>query len=228
MFYEFLCYLAIGVLAVIGLLRRPLALLALAFGIWVAEVLITSVPAWNTNFTGFHWWDETKMLTFLPVFLAGSLIYVYRDKIPDSGWLAGGCIGLMFLCYLIPLGNGSVGFTLTRSDLSAPLLAYPMLWLGIHLPWPKIGARNDYSYGMYIFAYPIAQVLVLWHVNDWGYVLFTFMTLLVTAAFAVASWWLIERNALRLKGMGTGRSRGAPPRQPTPSDRNPAVPPGIP
>jgi len=226
LFYEFLCYLAIGFLAVIGLLRRPIALLAVAVGVWLAEVLITSVPAWNANFTGYHWWDETKMLTFLPVFLAGSIIYVHREKIPDSGWLAAGCVGLMFLFYLVPLGNGDVSFTLTRSDLSAPLLAYPMLWLGIHLPWPKIGARNDYSYGMYIFGYPIAQVLILWNVNHWGYVPYTIMTLLITAGFAMASWWLIERNALRLKNVGAGPRRAKVAPQPLYPVGELAEPPG--
>lgn len=31
------------------------------------------------------------------------------------------------------------------------------------------------------------------------------LTASITLAFAVASWWLIEKHALRLKGVGVGR-----------------------
>jgi peptidoglycan/LPS O-acetylase OafA/YrhL len=74
-----------------------------------------------------------------------------------------------------------------------------LIWLGIHLPFERIGARNDYSYGIYIYAYPVTVLLTIWHAQQWGYVPFLTFVLLGTAPFAVASWWLLEKRALRLK-----------------------------
>ncbi|MGD0881940.1 MAG: acyltransferase [Acidimicrobiales bacterium] len=178
LFYEFLCYLVIGVLAVVGLLRRKLAIIGVALAVWMVEVVVTATPRLNAQFNAFHHWEVTNLLRFIPVFLVGSILYLYRDRVPDSGWIALGSIALMLLTFLIPIGNGIPAATLTRSDLSAPLLVYPMLWLGAHLPGRSIGSRNDYSYGLYIYAFPMAQLLALWGVYTWGYVPFTVMTFL--------------------------------------------------
>jgi len=199
LFYEFLCYLVLGVLAMTTLLRHRWVVAALTAAVWVAEIVITSVPNLNAQFNLFRNWDASVMLALLPVFLAGSLIYLYRDKIPDSGAIALACVALVLISLAVPLGNKFPGLTLTSTNLFAPALGYLMLWLGIHLPFQRVGARNDYSYGTYIYAYPVAQLLALWGVYRWGYPAFTALTILLTAPFAVASWWLIEKRALRLK-----------------------------
>jgi peptidoglycan/LPS O-acetylase OafA/YrhL len=108
---------------------------------------------------------------------------------------------------VLPLGNSLPGFTLTSMDLTALFITYPMLWLGIHLPLQRVGATNDYSYGMYIYAFPIQQLLALWGVYHWGYVPYLLSTVVLTAATAVASWWLIEKRALRLKAWSPRSAR---------------------
>ena len=79
------------------------------------------------------------------------------------------------------------------------LLAYPLLWLGAHLPFYWIGAKNDYSYGVYIYAYPLTQLLISLGAERVGFWPFMLLTASVTLAFAVASWWLVEKRALQLK-----------------------------
>ena len=44
-----------------------------------------------------------------------------------------------------------------------------------------------------------SQLLVLWGVQRSGFVEFSSSVIVGTALFAVASWWLVERHALRLK-----------------------------
>ena len=146
------------------------------------------------------------------MFLTGAAIYIYRKEIPDSGWLALGSLAATFAIYLIPVGNGIPGLTLTRADLSAFLLVYPTLWLGAHLPGRSIGVPNDYSYGLYIYAFPVAQLLALWGAYRWGYAAYVGLTFLVAATLAVASWWLIEQRFLRLKDLGRSSSRHSDPR----------------
>jgi hypothetical protein len=176
-----------------------MAILILAAAVWLAEVVVTAVPSFNDHFTTFINIDTYKLLTLVPVFLVGSVIFLYRNQIPDSGWIAIGCLGLVLASFLIPVGGAYVGFALSRSDLSAPLLVYPVLWLGAHLPGGRICSRNDYSYGTYIYAFPVAQLLALWGAYHWGYIAYTSMTVVVTGVFAVGSWWLIEKRALKLK-----------------------------
>ena len=45
LYFEFLCYLLLGVLAIIGVLRRPPLLLALTLATWTAAAVITCVPS---------------------------------------------------------------------------------------------------------------------------------------------------------------------------------------
>lgn len=208
LFYEFICYLVVGGLALVGVLRRPKLLIGIAGCIWALEIIVAVSPNLNAQVNGFHRTDYFKLLALVPVFLVGSLIYVYRNRIPDSAWIAVGCIGALLVTLPLPLANGIPGYTLTRADIAAPLIAFPVLWLGAHLPWPPVAARNDYSYGVYIYAFPIAQLLAIWGAAAWGFIPYTFLTLAMLAPFAVASWLLIERHALRLRWVHLGSFGG--------------------
>jgi peptidoglycan/LPS O-acetylase OafA/YrhL len=207
LFFEFLCYLLLAVLALLGFLRRRRALAVLAATAWLAEVVITSIPSLNHHFGPSDNWDAMNLLTFVPIFLAGSLLYLYRDRIPDSAVLAWICTFLVLLGLVVPLGNGDPAFSLTSMNLMAVFFAYPLLWLGIHLPFHKVGARNDYSYGVYIYAFPVQQLLVIWGANRWGYWPFSFLAVAGVAPLAFTSWWIVEKHALRLKTL-TVRTRG--------------------
>jgi peptidoglycan/LPS O-acetylase OafA/YrhL len=209
--FEFLCYLLLAAFAVLGLLKRRSLVAVIAAIVWIGEVVIISVPALAHKFNLglFHHWDlirilgfnlETmKILVLVPIFLSGSLLYLYREKIPDSGALALGATALVLTGLVIPLGQGSPLFLQTSVDLTAIFLAYPLIWLGIHLPFPRVGAVNDYSYGIYIYAFPIQQLLVMWGMNKWGYWPYTLLSVAAVIPLAVASWWLVEKHALKLK-----------------------------
>jgi peptidoglycan/LPS O-acetylase OafA/YrhL len=119
--------------------------------------------------------------------------------------LAAASAVLVALSFLIPLDGRDREFGLTLTNVFAPALGYLMIWLGIHLPLYKVGNRNDYSYGIYIYGYPVTQLLAVWGVYRWGVVGFTSSVVLLTVLFAVGSWWLIEKNALRLKKIGLTR-----------------------
>jgi peptidoglycan/LPS O-acetylase OafA/YrhL len=210
LFFEFVCYLLLAGLAVVGLLRRRSAVAVLTAAAWIATIVITSVPSLNAQFNVYVNNDEMLLLALVPIFLAGSLLYLYRDRIPDSGWLAIASTALFFSGWFLPLGNQYPTFSLTSVSITAPFIAYPMLWLGMHLPFQRIGATNDYSYGIYIYAFPVQQLLAVWGVTHWGYWPYTLLTIAVTAPLAVISWWAVERNALKLKAVKLPRSRDLP------------------
>jgi peptidoglycan/LPS O-acetylase OafA/YrhL len=195
LFYEFLCYLILAVLAATGLLRHRRLVAALAVSLWALEIAVGGLNL-NPNF------DDQSMLIFMPIFLTGSLVYLYRDKIPDDGRLAL-LLGAVFLVSpWIPFGgtNSFFDLAINADQILAPLFVYPVLWLGIHLrPLQRIGAHNDYSYGIYIYAFLVQQMLAIWHVQRWGYVAYMTLSVVATLPFAVGSWWLIEKQALTLR-----------------------------
>ena len=199
LFYEFLCYLLLGALALTGLLRRRIFVLALFVGVWCVEAAWTVHRPWQMTVGATGSNDPKIFIELFVVFLAGTLIYLYRDQIRDSGWIALTCVAGVVVSLWLPFGGNMPAFTLTSTELFAPLLAYPALWLGFHLPWPSVGSKNDYSYGIYIYSFPVAMLLGSYGVANHGYALFFTMSVLCTIPLAVASWWLIERPALKMR-----------------------------
>jgi peptidoglycan/LPS O-acetylase OafA/YrhL len=196
LFYEFICYLLLGAMALFGMLRHRVWTFAALIGLWGLDIGITFTPA-SDHFNVYHNWVQMNLLKFAVVFLMGAVIYLYRESVPDSGLLALGCTAVFTASMWLP--GTQPYFTFTASDLLMPLIAYPLLWLGAHLPLQRVGAENDYSYGIYVYAYPVTVLLVIWHANSLPYPLFTLAAVALTVPFAVISWHAIERRALALK-----------------------------
>jgi peptidoglycan/LPS O-acetylase OafA/YrhL len=205
--WEFRCYLIVGALALVRLLRRRPLVIALLLVAWALEALQLASP---THFGPLrmsgvlvHLSHHFNELRFVPIFLAGALVYLYKDKLPDSTVLLAA-----FLAFFV------VGCAVSRNggDFVGPLLAYPCIWAGAHLPFERVGAKNDLSYGIYIYAWPITQLLAVWGVNRWGPVPYVALILVATFAFATASWTLVEKQVLKMKrwSPGHGRTRSEP------------------
>ena len=208
LFYELLCYLLLGLLAVVGVLRSKVMLLCFFAAFWLFDAAITFNPVLHSTFNYFGHSEVMNLFKFGSVFFLGSVLFVFREKIPDSGWIAL-ALAILFFASLIYL-PGKKQLTIAEiDDLFVPLIAYPVLWLGIHLPFGKIGRRNDLSFGFYIYGIPVAQLLTIWHLQNLGYVPYIAITIVATLPFAAASWFLIERPALSLKNLQLGSPSSA-------------------
>jgi peptidoglycan/LPS O-acetylase OafA/YrhL len=51
---------------------------------------------------------------------------------------------------------------------------------------------------MYVYAFPVQQLLVLLGVTDWGLLPYVVMSIVGTVPLAALSWYLVERPAQRL------------------------------
>ncbi len=92
-----------------------------------------------------------------------------------------------------------------------PLLAWGTVWAGLAIP---LRWKVDVSYGVYVYAFPLGQLLVLAGVT--AVLPLAGLTVLAVLPVAWLSWQLVESPALRLKTTrlpsvaGTARSRIAP------------------
>ena len=129
--------------------------------------------------------------TFFGFFAAGAVLYLYRDRIPlDDRWAWGA--GLL----LLPLTLSRY----TAEPASATLGAYVLFTIGTsRLPvvggW---GERNDLSYGLYLYAWPVQQSIQL------AFPQISVGTLIVASlavglGLAFLSWRLVERPFMRAK-----------------------------
>lgn len=186
LYWEFLCYFGIGLLAVLGLLARRRVVLVMAAVIWCVEIGLFIHPSIHPS--------VQFAVRFASIFLVGALCYLYRDRVPDSGRLALGLVALA--CVGLAIGHP---LSQVSDWLAGPSLVYPVLWLGAHLPFQRVGASNDISYGVYIYAFPVGQLFALAGLQEAGYFPYTFATVACTLPLAAASWWGIERWALKAR-----------------------------
>lgn len=177
---EAACYAGVFLFGIMGLIRRRgvlSAMLAAYAVLWmIPEVTLLALP---------YRIDTLRVLS-LP-FATGMAMYLWRDRLPLSGWIAAGLVGLAALT------QGTLAYELGL----ALALAYCTFWLA-HLPagaLRRYNALGDYSYGTYLYAFPV-QGLVVWlwgPMEPWMNIA---LALPITVALAALSWRLIEKPAL--------------------------------
>jgi peptidoglycan/LPS O-acetylase OafA/YrhL len=190
--YEFSCYIGIA-LTVTIIPRRFL-------GVAVIVLLVGATAICSARvFVGVPVPESVFALARLgSFFVAGSALFVYKARIPMRLLPA---IVALVVCVALVFGQAFDVF-------GAIPFAYLLMFLGITLPLQAVGARNDFSYGMYIYAYPV-QLLLIIAVGPRGVpvLVYVLLSILLTAPLAIGSWFLIERNAMSLKRLtAKGRS----------------------
>lgn len=132
-------------------------------------------------------------LYFYPafLFLIGSLFYINKAFIPANGWLV--LVLLMLLVYTVYFLPECKAIIYTLS------LPYFVFWGAYNGSWLNVTNKlGDYSYGLYIYAFPIQQFIIS-RSPDLSVDRFFVYSVLLALIPAILSWHLLEKPALKLK-----------------------------
>lgn len=195
---EFFCYLVVPVLCLRSTALRGIGMTAFL----VISLVLSRVPAdesaviYGTRVT-----DAALMWSF---FAAGSLLCQLWERKPDifrADLAAMAFLGQLFVLAVAPTWAAWVAW------LTIP---YVILTVGMaSTPFVRRAARfGDISYGLYLWAFPVQQVVVMvagplrMSVN-------LLIVTTITAVLAFASWHLVEKQSMRLKQVISRRRQGS-------------------
>jgi peptidoglycan/LPS O-acetylase OafA/YrhL len=205
LFWELLCYILIAGLGVVGLLRRRWlipALCALAL-YWSARLPPYNVFIEGAPDQGQHIDSATVQLViqgmaarFAVMFLAGALLYQFRNVIPARWSLVAASLAIVGAASLLP--NYRV--------IAAIPLAYAIVVSGALIHDRRLRLSTDLSYGVYIYAFPIQQLLVICGLAVLNPFAFATVAAVTTLPLAALSWFLVEKPANSLKSLIKRRS----------------------
>lgn len=135
--------------------------------------------------------DSRSYLHLALYLLAGLLYYRLADRIPLRRSWAAAALGVLLLA----------GFSRLLFALLAPLLLpYLLLVVAGLIPWPWQARDGDLSYGVYLYSFPLQQLLVgvgLLRGAPLPLVLQIVLAGLLALPLAWFSWAVVERPVLR-------------------------------
>lgn len=186
--YEFWCYLGVLALGLTGLLGRKSVVVAI-FVLAIAGHLYIDITGWSRSggIVGEILGFPPFWFVVLPFFMAGMLFHIYGGKqllTPRYLLLAAAAlVASVFIPHALIVTVPTCGAYLLMGLAYLPSL-HPL----------NLGRFGDFSYGTYLYAYPIQQLLVMrahGHISPW--LLFAEsapLTLIVGAL----SWFLVEQH----------------------------------
>lgn len=194
--WEMAAYAGLLLLAVLGLTRHRWFLLALTMGSWFL-LLLCALDVLDPG--GYR----LGGLRFGLMFLTGACLYAFAHRVPVRGWLAGLSVATI----------AAGGFLADYRLIAAPALAYLVFWIGSRLRHPRWNRRTDLSFGLFLFGFPVQQLLLTLGWDSPHPLLFFVVSVLATLPFAFLSWYAVERPAMnwkrRLDRRAADRAAGA-------------------
>jgi peptidoglycan/LPS O-acetylase OafA/YrhL len=180
---EVLMYIGVMILGLTGFLKRRLIFLPIA--------VLAVGHFWLLGKLGIESYFIKNIFKLGLLYYSGSALFLYRDDIPWRGWIA----ALLFAALVATF----------RTDIG-PLvyfiaLPYLVLYLA-YAPLPLIsrfGKYGDFSYGLYIYAFPFQQLTIYLFGPQVGVLGLTLIAFVPTLILAALSWHLIEAPAMKLK-----------------------------
>ena len=179
---EFLCYLAVIAIGLVGLLNKPVVIAlcaALALVLHSAAINVLGLTIYPGGF---------QKLELLGAFLAGSAFYGIQERL-ELSWakIAISAVGLMLCLAFQPLA------TIGCATFGAYLIFAVAKW-GAGTWLADVNNATDISYGVYLYAFPVSKLIIWYGVTSALAV--NVLTWMIAALLGYFSWVWIERPVM--------------------------------
>lgn len=183
--FELESYIVMSAFMIFGLLHKR-TLFTVLFAAATVALIVANV---SYGFEAHMGTIGGRVLVYY--FAAGVLFFLWRKEIPYHPVLLLLAGTVAYFCFFS-----------TRLVFVTPLfLTYVTIFIGLSkLPEVPLIKTGDYSYGIYLYGFPVTQALVAWLGR--GTLPFVAMVLLAAACtmlFAAFSWHGVEKHCLKLK-----------------------------
>jgi peptidoglycan/LPS O-acetylase OafA/YrhL len=122
------------------------------------------------------------------MFALGTLCYLHRDRIPLHGALL---VVIAALCWIVrDTWAYPIAFALAETAF--------VFWFAYGLRWHAFNRFGDYSYGLYLWGFPMQQV-VAHHLPQAAPWQNSALSLPLATALGALSWYAVEKPALKMK-----------------------------
>lgn len=196
LYYEVRAYIIVLVIGVFGLMRSRW----LGTAAWLAAAALVALwpVAWGISVE--HDWP---VINASACFVGGALLALHPGAV-RSRWLGGVAIlAAVALPFTLgtPCSEATMDVLLVSSTISLAYFPAPAL--------AHFGRHGDFSYGLFIYAYPTQQLIAWAGVRDNVYAMFA-LAFPATLALAAFSWHFVERPCRDLKRYfrRAGRTQG--------------------
>ena len=182
LFYEVACYCIVAIIGTLSLTQRNWT--------FVSFLVVYGIAYVTLKFFGGHFLEHGTVANFheltLP-FILGMAFYHFRRILPMN----------LFACVILCVATLVTYDGFWFKEVFVISWCYIIFYLG-YLPFARLKVYNhlgDYSYGMYIYAFPCEQIgAALWkNISPLALIAISFP---ITLIFAMASWHYMESWAL--------------------------------
>jgi len=188
LFPEFLCYVGVALGgALLAFTSRRALLWGAALAVFALHLAGPGLLAQAAPDTAARGWIVWRFATQASFFAAGALWCVHAERM------------IVTVPRALLVGALSAGaFALGGYFVAAPLFVPPLALLAAAiLPGAALERVGDFSYGIYLYHYPVQQALVALGAASGSPWALCALSLALVLPVAAASWFCIERPALR-------------------------------
>jgi peptidoglycan/LPS O-acetylase OafA/YrhL len=181
---ELLCYIYLALVIVTGYFRNK----------WTITIAAAAITLLNLGYdlsVGYESMDNRWPARYLVMaFAYGNAAFLWRHAIPYNR-----------ATLLATLGVGCIGLrTPLLIYISLLCLTYVMTYIGTtRLPMPSFLRKGDYSYGIYLYGFPVQQIVLHLLPGTKEFYWNILIAVPIATLIAMASWHFVEKPALSLR-----------------------------
>lgn len=200
--YEFTCYIVLLLAFLVFRKWYKPAILVFFMALWSTFLLwhpyLTAHPVVSLRVLHLN---LIELLNFGLYFVGGAVFYLYRDKISYNSFNLLILFTLLVASYLL-----SSTYNFFSLDIifwiRYLLIIYSVLYFGLSKgPLNHFESLGDFSYGLYIYAYPVQQLIVHFNGSSISISSMFLLSMLFTLPLAWLSWQFIEKPSLHYKSL---------------------------